>query len=143
MESTLLNLSECPLKIMVTAYNFLVKEYFFGFLVCLQQKMLTELLIVNEKEGKGYVPQCSPESGQFEPRQCSRNGLVCWCVNSNGDKLPGTMGSGDKVQCSKVEKGKKFLRNLHGIKLKKKLYVSHALLNITIIMNYCVWYNTM
>ncbi|PSN48928.1 hypothetical protein C0J52_03479 [Blattella germanica] len=63
--------------------------------VCLQQRMLAELLIMNEREGKGYVPQCSPSTGQFESRQCSRNGLICWCVDSQGNKLPRSMGPAD------------------------------------------------
>ncbi|XP_063231610.1 balbiani ring protein 3-like [Bacillus rossius redtenbacheri] len=74
--------------------------------VCLQQKMLSELLVMSEKEGKGYVPQCSATTGQFEPRQCSRNGLVCWCVDSNGNKLPGSMGSRDAVRCSGVQEAR-------------------------------------
>lgn len=66
---------------------------------CLQQRMLAELLIMNEHEGKGYVPQCSPVTGLFEARQCSRNGLICWCVDAQGNKLPKSMGPRDTVTC--------------------------------------------
>jgi len=68
---------------------------------CLQQRMLAELLVMNEHEGKGYVPQCSPVTGQFEVRQCSRNGLICWCTDAQGNKLPKSMGPRDTVNCER------------------------------------------
>ncbi|XP_058812008.1 uncharacterized protein LOC131676744 [Topomyia yanbarensis] len=72
--------------------------------VCHQARMLSELLSVNEREGRGYVPQCDGPGGGFSTRQCSRNGLVCWCVDpKNGNKIKGTMGAAQMVNCDGIE----------------------------------------
>lgn len=68
--------------------------------VCHQAKVLSEILSVNEREGRGYIPQCDDLNGMFSVRQCSRNGLVCWCVDpETGNKLKGSMGSAHMVTC--------------------------------------------
>lgn len=71
---------------------------------CHQARMLSEILAVNEREGRGYIPDCNGPGGIFSPKQCSRNGLVCWCVDpKTGHKIKGTMGAANMVNCEGVE----------------------------------------
>uniref|UniRef100_A0A1B0CNV9 Thyroglobulin type i repeat protein n=1 Tax=Lutzomyia longipalpis TaxID=7200 RepID=A0A1B0CNV9_LUTLO len=76
----------------------------FNVTACHQARMLSELLSVNEREGKGYIPQCDGPGGLFSSKQCSRNGLVCWCVDTkSGHKIKGTMGAATLVDCEGAE----------------------------------------
>lgn len=68
--------------------------------LCLHQQKIAQLLSLTEREGKGYIPQCDQDGNQFVARQCSRNGLVCWCVDpETGTKIKGSMGPSQDVSC--------------------------------------------
>lgn len=72
--------------------------------LCHQAKLQVEIMAINDREGRGYVPQCDQKSGQFQARQCSNNGLVCWCVNpQNGNKIKETIGAAKSVSCDNIE----------------------------------------
>lgn len=83
---------------------------------CQQAKAMSDLLSISEREGRGYVPDCTGPNGMFSPRQCSRNGLVCWCVDPRtGHKIVGSMGAANAVNCegwenmiSRSEMGRSF-----------------------------------
>jgi hypothetical protein len=80
----------------------------FNFSLCLQQQKIAQLLSLTEREGKGYIPQCDQDGLKFAVRQCSRNGLVCWCVDPElGTKVKGSMGPAQDVVCDGLCKSRK------------------------------------
>lgn len=72
----------------------------FNVTTCHQARALSDIIAINEREGRGYQPDCTGPGGLFSPRQCSRNGLVCWCVDPRtGHKIQGTMGPANEINC--------------------------------------------
>lgn len=72
----------------------------FNVTTCHQARALSDIIAINEREGRGYQPDCNGPGGLFSPRQCSRNGLVCWCVDPRtGHKIQGTMGPATEINC--------------------------------------------
>ncbi|TNN02052.1 hypothetical protein fugu_009539 [Takifugu bimaculatus] len=47
---------------------------------------------------QGNVPQCA-EDGKFRPLQCSMGGQECWCVDGDGQEVPGTRTNGSAPLC--------------------------------------------
>lgn len=44
-----------------------------------------------QEDGIGrYIPQCTPD-GAFKPMQCHGSTGYCWCVDKDGNEIPGTM----------------------------------------------------
>ncbi|XP_018495500.1 uncharacterized protein LOC100903276 [Galendromus occidentalis] len=66
--------------------------------ICEQQRRLARLFSEGV-DAPGYFPQCD-EDGQFLAKQCSTNGKVCWCVNSAGQQMSGSMGPAAAVVCA-------------------------------------------
>ena len=98
----------------------------FSSVACLHQRMIAELLLEKQDPGKGYIPQCTSE-GEFEKKQCSRNGLVCWCVDASGRKMPTSFGRAADVQCNNVEE----LDDVQIVKLRGGLSVDILLSSLT------------
>ena len=66
--------------------------------LCEQQRRLARLFSEGV-DAPGYIPQCDGD-GQFQAKQCSTNGKVCWCVNSAGQQMSGSMGPASAVICA-------------------------------------------
>lgn len=49
-----------------------------------------------------YVPTCD-ENGAYEPMQCHSSTGHCWCVDRNGQEIPGTRsGPGSRPMCEYI-----------------------------------------
>lgn len=49
-----------------------------------------------------YIPVCD-ESGAYEPMQCHGSSGYCWCVDRNGQEIPGTRSEpGSRPMCEET-----------------------------------------
>ena len=53
-----------------------------------------------------FVPKCKPD-GQYEDQQCHE--LYCWCVDKDGNKIPGTTVRGSAVCLPQGKKQSHFI----------------------------------
>ena len=44
------------------------------------------------------IPNCTDE-GAFRVTQCNTDKFTCWCVDSNGQKIPGTEKINQTIDC--------------------------------------------
>lgn len=49
---------------------------------------------------KTFTPKCRPDTGEWESIQCMPHVDVCWCVNTKGEPLKGSIIRGSQPECN-------------------------------------------
>ena len=65
-----------------------------GLTSCLQERINSEGYTGSTLPGR-YSPDCDRD-GNYKPSQCQVSSGVCWCVDSQGQEIPGTRGRGER-----------------------------------------------
>lgn len=68
-----------------------------GLTPCLQESINSQGYTGSTLPGR-FSPDCDRD-GNYKPSQCHVSSGVCWCVDSQGQEIPGTRGRGSK-QCA-------------------------------------------
>ena len=59
-----------------------------------QQRREKEQLAAELYKRVAFIPKCDRRTGAWEPVQCQPEFGLCWCVDSNGTRIEGTMVAG-------------------------------------------------
>lgn len=83
-----------------------------GLTPCLQERISSEGYTGSTLPGR-FSPDCDRD-GNYKPLQCQVSSGVCWCVDSQGQEIPGTRGR-EKRPCPAPGKITMTLRNILGV----------------------------
>ena len=65
-----------------------------GLTPCVQERINSKGYTGSTLPGR-YSPDCDRD-GNYKPSQCQVSSGVCWCVDSQGQEIPGTRGRGKR-----------------------------------------------
>uniref|UniRef100_A0A8D2KSV9 Thyroglobulin n=1 Tax=Varanus komodoensis TaxID=61221 RepID=A0A8D2KSV9_VARKO len=89
------SLGELFIKLGLSQSSGTLSSFCPGYCTVLKAKVLLREI------GRGHVPQCENDTGNFSPVQCSEDQGSCWCVFEDGEEAPGTQVHGRMPRCQR------------------------------------------